>query len=97
MRGEIALRMALGAARSGILQMVIKQGLLLTLLGIGVGLAGVFALIVYLESFLYGISPTDPFTLATVAAILLGVALLACLIPARRAAKVDPMKALRYE
>jgi predicted permease len=97
---EIGIRMALGARQSDVLRMIIRQGMVLTIIGIALGVAGAYVLTKYLESLtsmLYGVPPTDPFTFGVMAALLMAVAWVACYIPARRAAKVDPMIALRYE
>ena len=97
---EIGIRMALGASRSRVLKMIFSQGMSLTLIGIALGLGGAYVITKYLEtltSMLFGVQPRDPLTFGVVAALLTLVALFACLIPARRATKVEPMEALRYE
>ena len=97
---EIGIRMALGANRSKVLMMILRQGMTLTVIGIAIGLAGAYVLTKYLESLtsmLFGVEARDPWTFAAIAVLLSVVALVACLVPARRATKVDPLRALRYE
>jgi putative ABC transport system permease protein len=94
---EIGVRVALGANRSDILKLVVGYGLQLTLFGTGIGVMCALGMTRFLASLLYGVTPTDPLTFAAVSFVLAGVGLLASYIPARRAMRVDPMVALRYE
>jgi len=94
---EIGIRMALGAKRMDVLRVVVGQGLRLSLIGIGIGLAAALGLTRLMSSMLYGVRPTDVVTFVAVSLLLAGVAILASYVPARRAMKVDPIVALRYE
>jgi predicted permease len=100
---EIGIRMALGADRASVLRMIVKQGMVLVVLGVIIGLIGAYVLTKYLESWislskmLFGVKVSDPLTYGVIAVLLTLVALIACYIPARRATKVDPLVALRYE
>jgi predicted permease len=94
---EIGIRVALGAQRIDVLKLVVMQGFKKALIGIGIGIAAALALTRFLSSVLFHVRPADPVAFVTVALFLTGMALLACYIPARRAAKVDPMVALRHE
>jgi putative ABC transport system permease protein len=94
---EMGIRVALGAQRGDVFRLVVGKGLGLAIIGVITGLAGSLLLTRFMGSLLYGISATDPVTLATVSLLLMAVAALASYVPARRATKVDPMVALRYE
>ena len=94
---EIGIRMALGAQASDVVKLIVRQAMVLTVLGVVIGLFAAFALTRVMESLLFGVSATDPLTLIIISLILAGVALGACFVPARRASKVDPLVALRYE
>ena len=94
---EIGIRMALGAARTTVLQLVLRQGMTLVAIGLALGIAGAFAVTRFLESQLFGVKPTDPLTFSLVAVVLATVALVATLVPAMRATRVDPMVALRQD
>jgi predicted permease len=94
---EIGIRVALGAQRGQVLMLILRQGLLLTLIGIGVGLAGALAVTRVMSSLLFGVEATDPLTFAAIVVLLTVVSAIACYLPARRATRVDPVTALRYE
>jgi ABC-type antimicrobial peptide transport system permease subunit len=96
-RQEIGIRMALGASRGSVLGLVMGQGLKLTLAGLVIGLGGALALTRLMRTLLFNVRPTDPVTLASVAAFIAVVAIAACFLPARRATLVDPMRVLRQE
>src|SRR6185503_17657884 len=94
---EIGIRMALGAQAHNVLALVLKQGMKLVLIGAVIGIPAALALVQLLSSMLIGLTTSDALTIGVVTALLMGVALLACYLPARRATRVDPLKTLRYE
>ena len=94
---EIGIRLALGARTIDVLKLVIRNGMTLVIIGVIVGVAGAFALTRLMTALLFGVTPMDGLTVGTVSVVLMGVAFLACYIPARRATRVDPLVALRYE
>jgi putative ABC transport system permease protein len=94
---EIGIRVALGAQRRDVLKLVVGQGMILVLVGIVIGLSASFALTRFMKSVLFGVSPTDPVTFIVIPLLFVSVAVMACYFPSRRATKVDPMVALRYE
>jgi ABC-type antimicrobial peptide transport system permease subunit len=94
---EIGVRMALGADQRRVLALVVRQGLSMAIIGTAIGVAGALALSRWIEGLLFGVTATDPMTLAAVVAMLIAVALVACTVPAWRATRVDPTQALRAE
>jgi putative ABC transport system permease protein len=94
---EIGVRMALGAQTADVVKLILRNGMLLVVIGLAIGLLGAFAITRIMSTLLFGVTPTDMLTFASVSGLLLAVAMLACYIPARRATKIDPLKSLRYE
>ena len=94
---EIGIRMALGAQMGNVLALILRNGMAMALIGIGIGLAGALMLTRVLSGFLYQLEATDPITFVAVSLLLAGIAFLGCWLPAWRAARVNPMEALRYE
>jgi ABC-type antimicrobial peptide transport system permease subunit len=94
---EIGIRMALGAVRRDVLALIVRQGFSLAAAGLVAGIAGAFALTRLMRSLLFSVSATDPLVFGSIVALLAAIALVACYLPARRAARVDPMVALRHE
>jgi len=94
---EIGIRMAIGASRADVFRMILSHGMKLTLIGVGIGLVGAFLLTRLMATMLFGVAPTDATTFGSIAVLLIGVALLACFLPGRRATKVEPTISLRYE
>jgi predicted permease len=94
---EIGIRMAIGASRTDVFRMILSHGMKLTLIGVGIGLVGAFALTRLMATMLFGVAPTDATTFGSISVLLMGVALIACFLPGRRATKVEPTISLRYE
>ena len=94
---EIGVRMALGAQPADVLKLVFKHGIVLTMFGVAIGLFAALVAARFIDSQLYNVSATDPFTFVVIALLMTAVSLLACYLPARRATRVDPLVALRYE